>query len=361
MEKKITSSSTKPEILEALADAQEEQDILHKEISSLNKKIEELETLIQEEDVKKKGLITELTNQTVDIDLAKQQTKQLEKLSLEFGETEAKLNSANQELNAVKGELLAANKKVKLLITELESLKSRALPSGIKKGVSRFFSFKKMAAVGVLVFVAVLTFGAIYMAVPHDNAFMDKIDKFISRVQRNIPIESINPLATMNFLIETNGIVTARHNNENKLQTKNGVVIQDYVITTWASKAGFDGILFGDLENLVNSEININHVASKFKKFGCSNVLALVENKDNLTLPEIFTYSSKGKLDIYESRRKLAGFFPVFWGKEKTQINIKSDNVYAYITSDLIFMEIKGIKACAKLNVNEEKKVTFLL
>jgi len=378
---KVTKSSTKDEILEALTEAKEEVNILHTEVTSLNGKIEgletmatekvevivELEALVQQEDGKKKGLIKELASQSTDIELAKQQTVELDDLSSKLGQAHAELDSAKKEMEAVQSELFAANKKVKLLTTELESFKNRALPSGIKRGFGRFFSFKKMAVVSVIVFVSVISFGAIYMVVPHDNAFMDKIDKIISRVQHNIPIEIVNPLAAMTFT-KTNDVITARHDDGTELQTKDGVTIDDSVIVTWALKAGFDGVLFGTLTDLYdkvdleqnnadpyeNTEIDINHIASRFKELGCTNVLALVENRGDLTLPEIFTHSSKGKLEVYESRRKLAGFFPVFWGKEKTQMNIKSDNVYAYITSDGIFMEVKGVKAYAKLNVIEE-------
>ncbi len=267
----------------------------------------------------------------------------------------------------VKTELFSANKKVEVLTSDLESFKNRALPPTSKKGFSRFFTFKKIAAVSGIVFLIMVLFGGIYMTIPHDNAFMDKVDSIISKIQHNIPVSVINPVSVMTFT-ETDGIVSARHNGQSNLKTEDGILIEDSVIATWASTAGFDGVLFGTLIELNGkvelersgegafefSEIGIEHVVSKFKEMGCSNVLALVENKDNLTLPEIFTQTSEGNLEVYESRRKLAGIIPVFWGKEKKQLNIKSDNVYAYITSDIMFMEIKGVKASVSLNAEED-------
>jgi hypothetical protein len=376
---KITKSNTKDEILAALAEAKEEQDLLHNEVESLQKdvdilgvvaaerdrdnteKITNLEFLVQEEDVKKKGLIKELAKQSADVELASKKTEKY----VEIKET---LKSTIQELELVKGELLSANKKVELLTTELESFKNRALPSGIKKGFGRFFNFKKMAFVSVIIFAVVVLFGSVYVTTSDsENGFVVYMNELITKVQHNIPIEGINPLASMTF-ITTDGVVTARHNDGTILQTKDGVIIDDSIIIKWASKAGFDGILFGTLTNLFdkvdlertgagayeNTEIDIERVASKFKELGCDNVLALVENEDNLNLPGIFTQTSNGKLEIFESRRMLAGFVPVFWGKEKKQMNIKSDNVYAYITSDTIFMEVKGIKASVNLEVMKE-------
>jgi hypothetical protein len=361
MNKKITTSSTKPEILEALAEAQGEQEVLHVEVESLQRKVEELETLAQEDGVKKQGLIKELASQSVDIELAKKKTEKY----VELKET---LNSTTQELEMVKGELLSVNKKVELLTSELESFKNRALPSGIKKGFGRFFNFKKMAFVSVIIFAVVVLFGSVYVTTSDsENGFVVYMNELITKVQHNIPIEGINPLASMTFT-STDGVVTARHNDGTELQTKDGVTIDDSVIVKWATKVGFDGVLFGTLTDLYdkvdlernnagayeNSEIDINRIASKFKELGCTNVLALVENEDNLNLPGIFTQTSNGKLKVFESRRMLAGFVPVFWGKEKTQMNIKSDNVYAYITSDTIFMEVKGIKASVKLDIAKE-------
>ena len=352
---KITKTSTKDEILEALKNAQEEQNLLHEEVTSLQNKIDKLEVLVQEEDVKKKGLIKELASQGSDIELA---TKKTEK----YAEIKATVKSTKEELEAIKVELFNANKKIEVLTSELESFKNRALPSGVKTGFRRFFTFKKFAVASIVLLLSV-----IYFVTPYGTSFIDKADSIISRIRHNVPITLVNPVAGMTFE-KTDGIVTARHNKGDKLQTEDGVVIDDSIIIKWASKAGFDGVLFGSLVNFKNqldverigsklfefSEIGLDDIAARFEELGCSNVLALVENKDNLTPAGIFTQTSKGKLEVYESRRKLAGFFPVFWGKEKTQMNIKSDNVYAYITTDMIFMEVKGIKAVVSLTTIED-------
>ncbi len=374
---KITKSSTKDEILKALDEANEEQEILHLEVETLQKQADDmnllseekvkailnLEELVQEEDVKKKGLIKQLASQTSNIELAKKKTEKY----IEIKET---LKSVEQELESVKYKLVASDIKIDQLTAKLESFKNRALPSGIKKGFRKWFNLRTMfVETCAMAIVIMMFFGIIYVASsPDKDGLMNDVNSIISRVQHNVPIQVINPLAAMTFTVE-NGIVTARHNGESNLKSKDGVVIDDSIIATWALKAGFDGVLFGTLTDLYdrvdlerdvagayeNSEIDIEHVASKFKELGCSNVLALVGNKGNLTLPEIFSQTSQGKLEVFESRRKLASFIPVFWGKEKKQMNIKSDNVYAYITSDEIFMEIKGIKAYAELNVIEEE------
>jgi hypothetical protein len=368
---KITKSNTKEEILTALDKALEEQDILHNEVESLqvivddlgketarkDNSITNLESLVQEEDVKKKDLIKELANQSADIELAKQQTGKLDKLALQLGEVNTTVDSAKKELNSKKNELFVAQKKIELLSTELESFKNRALPSDIKKGFRRFFNFKKMAFVSVIIFITIVI-GAVYVTLP------DRIIKLLSRVQENGPVEIIDPLAGMSFT-ETDGIITARHDKGGTLQTKDGISIDDSVIVKWATKAGFDGVLFGTLENHNGkvilersgsgkyefSEMDINLIESRFKELSCTNVLAFVDNKDNIILPGIFSQTSQGNLEVFKSHRMLASFIPIFWGKEKTQMNIKSGNVYAYITSNEIFMEIKGIKASTTLNV----------
>jgi hypothetical protein len=357
---KITKSNTKEEILTALDKALEEQEVLHNEVESLNEKVEQLTTVaverlesnltlesqVQEEDVKKQGLIKELAGQSTVIELAKKKTEKY----VEIKET---LKSTMAELETVKGELLSANKKVELLTSELESFKNRALPSGIKKGFGRFFNFKKMATVSVVIFAVVVLFGSIYVTTSDsENGFVvymnelitkipDKINTLISRVQENGPVEIIDPLAGMNFT-ETDGIVTASHDKGSTLQTKDGVSIDDSAIVKWATKAGFDGVLFGTLANHNGkvvlerfgsgkyefSEMDVNLIESRFKELSCTNVLAFVDNKDNIILPGIFSQTSQGNLEVFESRRMLAGFVPVFWGKGKTQINIESDNIY---------------------------------
>ena len=116
---KVTKSNTKDEILAELAEAKKEQGLLHTEITTLNTKIEGLEILGQEEDVKKRGLIKQLAIQTTDIELGKKMT---EKYNADMDS----LQSTAEELMSVQSKLDTANKKVELLTTELAGLKSRA-------------------------------------------------------------------------------------------------------------------------------------------------------------------------------------------------------------------------------------------
>ncbi len=86
---KVTKSSTKEAIMTALTEAQEEQNLLHEEVTTLQSMIDEmeittnnkndvilnLESQVQEEDIKKKALIKQLASQTTDIELAGEKLK----------------------------------------------------------------------------------------------------------------------------------------------------------------------------------------------------------------------------------------------------------------------------------------------
>lgn len=328
---KITKSNTKEEILEALDKALEEQNVLHTEVTTLNGKIEGLEILVQEEDVKKKGLITELANQSVDIDLAKQQTEQLDDLVLQLGEANAKLDSAEKEREVVQNELFTTQKKVEMLTEELDSFKNRALPPKAKKTKRGFFKFMwKKAAVVAVVAVIIVAYNFYNLS----------------------GIES-----PMNIATYDNGIIAMSHDPNMLTLTATdggdlGISGVDVSIAKWAKKAGFSGILYGqvlknDLDIIVlagndkfdYTTVDINKLADKFRELGCYSILALVDNPSNLNLPAPFRVTSKGALEFYEGRRKLAGFIPVMWGKDQRVFYIASDNVKGFISSGGIFMD----------------------
>lgn len=380
---KVTKSSTKEEILKALDEVSEEQEILHMEVTTLNETIEgletvaekeqgvlhtevtalnktiegletvaterndavlKLETLVQEEDVKKKGLIKELASQSADIELAR-------KKSEKYVEIKETLKSAKQELEAVEGKLFSANKKIELLTSELESFKNRALPSsGTKKG--KFFRFfGKASTVVIVVIVAiVVTVAAVVMFNYYHNE-----DNY-----------------SINIARYDNGIIAMSHDSDMlTLVTKDGsnMVISgvDVTISRWAKEAGYDGILYGkimvnDLDTIVlagndkydYTTINVDKLAWKFKDLGCYNILALVDNPSNIVLPAPFRLTSEGDLKFYESRRKLAGFIPVFWGKDKRLFNITSDNITSFISTSGIFMDDGTTKAFVSFKDVEE-------
>jgi len=331
---KITASSTKPEILAALAEAEKKQDLLHTEITGLNISIEELEKLskeksdaiikleelAQEDGMKKQGLIKEIASQASDIELARKKTEK-------YVEVKTALESAKKELESAKSELFAANKKIELLTYELAGLKSRALPPKKKR---KFFSplLKTAAACSIVVF-GVVAMIALYGYVG----------------------ESDFPLY---FVKHDNGITTISHNpNGPTIKSDGDVDVSNDVnvcITKWAEKAGFDSVLYGNVskanEVIILSEsdesgifVTMDKLVEKLDTLGFYNTLALVNNPENIKLPKPFKVTSEGELKFYEGRRKVAGIVPVFWGKDKKVFYISSDNIAGFITSTGIFMD----------------------
>ncbi len=336
---KITKSNTKEEILTALDKALKEQDLLHNEVESLQVIVEDLgketarkdssitklETLVQEEDVKKQGLIKELAAQSTNIELAKKKTEK-------YGEIKESLESTMAELETAKGGLLSANKKVDVLTSELESFKNRALPPNKKKG--GFFKFLlKGTAMGAVVVAVIMVFVFLY----------NDTSKF--------------PLS---FIVHDNGITTISHNpNGCTLKSEDGEKLEtsgvDVSIAKWAKEAGFDSILYGNISkvdgvvilsgaNEFSTVVNMNDLVEKLDTLGYYNTLALVDNPENIVLPEPFRVTSQGVLNFYEGRRKLAGILPVFWGENKRVLYISSDNITGSISSTGIFMDDGIIK-----------------
>lgn len=338
---KITKSNTKEEILTALDKAEEEHGVLHIEIETLQKKVEDLETLstekndaildlesqVQEEDVKKQGLIKELAAQSTVIELAKKKTEK-------YGEIKKSLESTTKELEMVKGKLLAAEKKIDLLKKEVTQFEEAATKPS-KRGF-----FKKFA----LCVGAVIVGFILFVSVPYFNVAKESI--------------SIgNPLTGLMDFSDNSGIIVAAHSDNNNPVHYNSVA-------GWANKAVYDGILYGKLiswngkvflegntAGTAGTKIDMNLVIDKLKKLGCDNVIAMVDNPSNVILPFPFTFTSKGSLETYDSRRKVASYIPVYWGEERNQINIKSDNVYGTITQDTVKMKAGEFKLSMVLPV----------
>lgn len=332
---KITKSNTKDEILVALTGAIEEQDLLHGEVESLqvivddlqketakkDSSITSLETLVQEEDVKKKNLIKEFASQSSAIELANKKTEKY----VEIKET---LKSTLQELELVKGKLLSANEKVKFLTAELESFKNRALPPNKKKGgfFKKLFTAVASTAVVVVVVLAIMSF----------YCYNEKDTNALTIISYD------NGIIAMSY---DENILTLQSEDASNLTIGN----VDTTIAKWAYEADYDGILFGDIMKADDGRImltgstfeyrtvDINEVAELFIELECYNVLALVNNSENLDLP--FKSVSKGDLEFYENRRKIAGILPVFWGKDRRVLHISSDNITGFISSTGIFME----------------------
>lgn len=335
MSNTIKASSTKPEILAALAEATEEQNVLHKEVVTLNEKIESLETLAKEDGVKKQGLIKQIADQASDVELAKKKTEK-------YNEIKETLTSTKKELEAVKAELFAANKKVELLTTELAGLKNRALPP--KKQRKFFRNFLKTAAVCSVIAFVVVSMVAL------------NVDKDIDE---------------LTFITYDNGITAASYDPDIlTIKVKDDVELTgaDVSIAKWAKEAGYTGIIYGEVMKNDNEQIvftgsmfeyhtvNIDELVSKLDELQCYNVLALVNNPENIVLPPPF-HVSQGELKFYEGRRKLAGIVPVFWGKDKRVINISSDNITGFISSTGIFMDDGIHKTSVSFNVVEETEV----
>jgi len=142
-------------------------------------------------------------------------------------------------------------------------------------------------------------------------------------------------------------------------------------IAKWAKEAGYSGIMYGEImknndgqivltgANMFDYEtININKIISKFEYLGCYDILALVDNPENIVLPSPFKYVSQGELKFYEGRRKLAGIIPVFWGKNQKAFYISSDNIVGFITPTGIFMDDGITTTAVAFEEGEVEKVT---
>ena len=340
---KITKTSTKEEIMKALEEAEKEVGILNTEIVTLNGNIEHFEILVKEEDVKKKGLVEQLASQSANIELARKKTEK-------YAEIKTMLKSTREELEAVKAKLFNANKKIELLqleITKLEEELTRpkkAVPLP-RKQKEIFKLFPKAAAACIIVVATIVAM--IYLHVDEDHY-------------------------PMYFAKYDNGVIGVSHDaNILTLKAKDGGDLEiggvDVAVSKWAMDAGYDGVLYGKIIRADDGRIVLHgngdydyttvdmvKLGKEFEKRDCYNVLALVDNPENIILPGPFKTTSQGELKFYEGRRKLAGFVPVLWGKDRRILYVVSDNINGFISSDAIFMNDGTIKASVSLITKEE-------
>lgn len=370
MNDKINKSSTKEKILEALAEAEDEQELLHNEVESLqvivddlrkettrkNNSITKLETLVQEEDIKKRGLIKQLASQSSDIELGKKTTEQLSNLTLKLGETEAELVLVKKELWQKKEDIKAFKNQITELEEELtKPEKQKSLRPNIEPLRWFYKTLTAIALVGVTIIVSYIVWSTWMVVGP-------KAD------DTSLPISFIN---------YDNGIIAACHDSAGvTLKPKDGGDLEisgvDVSIAKWAKKAGFTGILYGRLIQwngkvmLIGPDeyeivrVDVDAIVSRFEELGCHDILALVENPDNIKLPPPFKYTSEGELKFYEARRKVAGFVPVVWGKDRRVLYISSDNVHGFISSNGIIMKIDDEKVSVSFEAPEKKEVSSL-
>ena len=149
-------------------------------------------------------------------------------------------------------------------------------------------------------------------------------------------------------IAHVNGITFIQPKTTNTVlfQDKYNTINKKYLtksLSRLCKKASYDGVMYGRLQTndgeimLINNKYNIKltDIIEKIKEFKCSQVLAFVDNPENIILTSPFKYTTKGEKKYSISSPRIMGFIPRLWDDNKT-FNIKMKNMNLSISDTLI-------------------------